>query len=386
MSVLLITRWYGGENNGVAILTETLAQALRAEGHQCVVLEILTDGLFPRRRIGRAGEIIWGVCLRPKPSVTTPHRLAGYALRNLLCRRLIRRLAREQRLTVAHFHYASATYDRIATTLRSVSVPWVATFHGSDLLLDVTDPACRTVMDDIVSDAAAVSAVSDALRQVAVRTFPRAAEKTVVVHNSVAVAIAEQAEHATGKDLDAPAILFLGNLYKRKGVDVLLRAWADLVHSDRAPDPWMLIVAGDGEEGAALKSLAADAGISDRVRFLGLTLRSDVPALLAAASIMVVPSRAEPFGLVAAEGQMFGRAVVASATGGLREIVQNDVSGLSVPPDDAAALAAALATMIADPELRRRLGSAAHDRAVREFSPRAMVHRYLALYGISSGV
>ena len=379
LSVLLVSRWYGGANNGVGVLTETLAQALRAAGTACIVVELLADGVFPRRRIGRSGETIWGVCLRARGDGMLRGPLAQ-SLRSFLCRRLIRRLVREHGVNVAHFHHASTLYETIALTLRSTSTPWMVTFHGSDLRSDISEPMCHAVMFDLVTRAGAVTAVSESLRAAAVRAFPDASAKTSVIYNSVEVALVDEAKDVASNGLDAKVVVFLGVLGKRKGADVLLDAWVDLVRSGGAPPPWTLVIAGDGPDKPALESIARDAGVSDRVRFVGATARADIATLLTGASIMVVPSRTEPFGLVAAEGQMLGRPIIASDTGGLPEVIQDGVTGLLVPVEDADALATAIVSLIAEPARRRSFGRAAHERAMLMFSPGRMADEYLSRY------
>ena len=95
---------------------------------------------------------------------------------------------------------------------------------------------------------------------------------------------------------------------------------------------------------------------------------------------MIVPSRTEPFGLVAAEGQVLGRPIVASNTGGLPEVIQDGVTGILVPPEQPAALATAIASLIADPVRRRAMGHAAHRRAMKNYSTSRMAREYLSLY------
>lgn len=383
-SVLLITPWYGGDNNGVGILTETLAEALRAAGHECVVIELLPDGILPRRRIGRVGETIWGVCLRAKPTEKGLRAYLAYRLRGYMCRRLIRHLSRDYRLQIAHFHYASIFYGTIASALQSVAVPWMVTFHGSDLEINVAEPECLAVMRGLVAGAGAVSAVSAALEEAALRVFPEVREKIVVVHNSVARSLIAEASVTASLGLNSQVVLFLGNLIRRKGVDVVVSAWAELVRNGHAPGPWKVVIAGAGAELNALLALAQELQVRDRIEFIGSVHRSDLPNLLAKASIMVVPSRAEPFGLVAAEGQLFGRAVIASDVGGLREVVRDGVTGLLVPPDNPSALANALALLVSDPGRRRDLGHAARAHALKEFSPARMADEYLRLYVLTS--
>jgi starch synthase len=99
------------------------------------------------------------------------------------------------------------------------------------------------------------------------------------------------------------------------------------------------------------------------------------------ASIVVVPSRREGYGVAAREGMAFGRAVVATHVGGLPDAIEDGVSGLLVPARDQAALRAALERLLSDPELRARLGTSARERARAEFSWAAATAAVLAVYG-----
>jgi glycosyltransferase involved in cell wall biosynthesis len=173
---------------------------------------------------------------------------------------------------------------------------------------------------------------------------------------------------------DNACLLVAANLVQRKGVDVLLAAYAALA-SRECTELW---IAGDGPERAPLEATAARLGIADRVRFLGH--RDDVPDLLEACDVFVLPSRLEGLGVAALEAMARRRPVVASAVGGLAETVVAEETGLLVPPDDAAALAAALARLIADPALGRRLGAAGAARVAEHFLAEQMVGAYESLY------
>lgn len=173
---------------------------------------------------------------------------------------------------------------------------------------------------------------------------------------------------------ETPCLLVAANLVRRKGVDVLLAAVAALAPGSRCA----LWVAGDGAERAALEAAAARLGIAERVRFLGR--RGDVPDLLEACDVFVLPSRQEGLGVAALEAMARSRPVVASAVGGLAEIVIPERTGLLVPPGDAAVLAAALERLLADPGLARRLGAAGAARVAERFLAEQMVSAYEALY------
>jgi glycosyltransferase involved in cell wall biosynthesis len=155
----------------------------------------------------------------------------------------------------------------------------------------------------------------------------------------------------------------VGRLVRQKGFDVLLTALASL---DTDP-PWDLVIAGDGALRGDLERRAGELGISSRVRFLGHV--HDVPAVYAALDLLVVPSRYEGFGFVAAEGALAGLPVVASRVSSLPEVVRDGVTGRLVPPDDAAALAEAIASLARDPASARALGAAGRADAVERFDP-----------------
>lgn len=174
---------------------------------------------------------------------------------------------------------------------------------------------------------------------------------------------------------DDVCLLAVASLHRRKGLDVLLAALADLSQRGLRPSLW---VAGEGPEGATLERLAEQLELADRVRWLGR--RDDVADLLAAADLFVLPSRREGLGVAALEAMALGRPLVASAVGGLGEAVRDGETGLLVPPDDAAALAGALARLLRDPELRRRLGEAGPPRIARRYAADAMVEAYERVY------
>jgi glycosyltransferase involved in cell wall biosynthesis len=166
---------------------------------------------------------------------------------------------------------------------------------------------------------------------------------------------------------DVPLALALGRLHKNKAFDVLLAALA------RVPR-LHLWLAGEGELREALESQAASLGISDRVRFLGW--REDAASLLAAADFLVCSSRQEPLGNVVIEAWAAGIPVVAAASAGPRELIQDGYSGLLVPVEDDAALATAMTRLITEPELRARLAAAGRSAYEIEFTEAQVVARY----------
>ena len=170
-----------------------------------------------------------------------------------------------------------------------------------------------------------------------------------------------------------PGLLFVGRLEPRKGIDVLLTALPRLF---TAVPGLSVTVAGDDPSGHRERfALTAPADVTARTRFLGRVDDRRLRALYAGADVFVAPSRYESFGLVLLEAMMFGVTVVASATGGMAEIVEDGESGLLVPPGDSEALAAALERVLTDPLFRRRLGDAGRHRYRTVYDEEAMAAR-----------
>ena len=174
-----------------------------------------------------------------------------------------------------------------------------------------------------------------------------------------------------------PTVVAVGRLSEEKGFDVLLRAFARVL--ERAPSA-RLVIAGDGFRRDALVAEAMALGIAASVDFPGWVDGEALTELLDRASVVVIPSRAEGFGLVALEAALRGRAVVATDVGGLSEVVADGATGLLVPVEDPGALAGAVLGLLEDRGLARRLGEAGRARALREFSGRRHVEATVELY------
>jgi glycosyltransferase involved in cell wall biosynthesis len=171
-----------------------------------------------------------------------------------------------------------------------------------------------------------------------------------------------------------PTVSFAGRMFSKKGVDVLLRAMA------RIPGG-RLVIAGDGPERRSLERLASELGLSSRAVFLGHLTHEALEEELASAWVHAVPSVwEEPFGITAAEALMRGTAVVASAAGGVSELVDEGRTGLLAPPGDDEALAKSLARILDDRELAERFGAEGRRFALAELTDERFLDRVEALY------
>lgn len=174
---------------------------------------------------------------------------------------------------------------------------------------------------------------------------------------------------------DALVAITVARLVPGKGHEILLHAVQTLAPRYPQLRIWL---AGDGPEDAAYRALAARLGVADRVQFLGF--RKDVPRLLRAADLLCHPSRKEGAPNAVREGMAAGLPVAAVAASGTPELMVEGETGLLSPVDDVPALAANLDRLLADPDLRKRMGSAGKERALAEFAEGACTLRWLNLF------
>jgi glycosyltransferase involved in cell wall biosynthesis len=172
-------------------------------------------------------------------------------------------------------------------------------------------------------------------------------------------------------DEDPPTVGFTGRLAPQKGLDVLIRAVAQV------PGVRTVLV-GQGEEEASLRQLADRLGVADRIEFRGWS--HEPRRLLSSIDIFVLPSRFEGFPLAVLEAQLAELPVVAADVGSVREAVVPERTGMLVPPDDPASLAAALASLAADPRRRRTLGRAGREHVLAHFTADRMATEFERLY------
>jgi len=166
-----------------------------------------------------------------------------------------------------------------------------------------------------------------------------------------------------GEESSPPEVLYAGRLSAEKGVVELVRATAGM----------NLVVAGDGPLRAHVPGA------------LGFVPHDQLQRLYARAAVVACPSRREGFGVACLEAMAHGRPVVATGVGGLRDLVVDGETGLVVPPRDPVALRDALERLLADIELRSRLGAAARERARTRFSWAAVTDATLAAYSDATG-
>ena len=288
------------------------------------------------------------------------------------------RFLREGRFDVVQtWIYAADTYGRVAA--RRAKVPVVVTSEMAvDLWKGRADLAIDRFLarwtDRVVGNS---NAVVEFYRGVGIP-----AEKLAMIPSGIADEEPPEVDRAEvraslGLAPDAPLILFAGRLAEQKGVDTLISA-LDLLQHVR-PEVRSLIV-GEGPLRGRLEETARAFRLLEgrKVSFLGH--REDVPRLLAASDLLVLPSLYEGLPNVVLEAMRFRKPVVATAAPGTTEVVEDGVTGLLVPLRDPPELARAIRRVFDEPDLARRLGEAGRARVEAEFGAGLMIARFAALY------
>jgi len=236
------------------------------------------------------------------------------------------------------------------------------------------------------ASAAAVVAVSDGMRADIMAAYPEIpAERIRVIRNGIDTTEYRPDPNTEvleryGIDLARPYVIFVGRITRQKGVPVLLRAASGLI-----PEAQLVLLAGaaDTQEQLAEVTELVDGLRATRsgVFWIPEMLpKHDVIQLLTHATVFAIPSIYEPLGIVNLEAMACGTAVVGSRTGGIPEVVADGETGLLVPAGEPEPLAAALNTLLSDPDRAAAMGQAGRKRAVAEFGWPAIAAQTADLY------
>lgn len=262
------------------------------------------------------------------------------------------------KIDVVHINLSShgSTYRKliIATYARILGIPYVLHLHGSEYrtFWSQENTFFNRRIREMFNRASRIVVLGRSWQDFVVSRVPEAEKRVVIVANAAAA----PAFPWTGGG-DRVHILFLGRIGKRKGVPELCEALALMLDLPG----WRATIAGDGEV-EKLRLRLSELGLSERVTVSGWQGPEDVASLLSQADILTLPSHAENLPMSVIEGMAAGLAVVATPVGAVEDIVSDEETGLLVPPGDVEALRNALARLVEEPDLRRRMGQAGRAR------------------------
>jgi glycosyltransferase involved in cell wall biosynthesis len=250
-------------------------------------------------------------------------------------------------------------------------VPLVTTLHGTDVRLARKVGVAKPLFGHVLKHSAAVTTVSKWLKEETEALAPGV--HPVVAPMPVATDLFEPSTDAT-QSRDGRRLLYVGRLTEQKGVEHLLYAMSAM------KTPASLDIVGDGPNRNALERLAQQLGVAGRIRWRGQLSQSELPAVYQQAAAIVLPATDEGLGLVAVEALLCETPVVAFDSGGLRDVIQHEKTGLLVKPGDRAALASALDDLLARDGRGSQLGRAGRLYALSAFAPESSARRYAEIY------
>ncbi len=257
-------------------------------------------------------------------------------------------------------------------TLCSQPAPLVVSLHNDLYPSQLRDK--NSLFMRLFHEATWITSCSQSALDQALELDPGLGSKASLIHNGFELPNSTPAPYPG----ESRRLLCLGRLVEEKGFDLALQAIANI--TGRFPGVRMTI-AGHGPERRALEDLTARLGLDGCVDFAGLVAPDQVPGLLDAANIVLLPSRREGLPVVALEAACAARPVVASRTGGLAEIVADRTTGMLIDINASDQLAEKIDELLAQPGLAARMGLAARQRVQEHFNWQGYVEAHLALYG-----
>lgn len=356
--VFLITHEFYPKRGGIATFTEEIARASATLGYD---VEVWAQSAPPA-----AEKADWPFRLRRLPLRGT---------HDLDCQiRLARELVRHRR----HLRHATVYLPEPGPMLTMMLLQFfrtfrperlVLTFHGSEIFKFAGNPLRRWLAGQLIRRATRVSTLSNYTQELLLSHFPEAADKITLTPGALRSDFAVVPPKPPTRK-DRIVVLTVGRLHPRKGQLLTLQALQMLPAAVRARlEYWVVGGQSKGNYEALLRNAAAEQPDLP-VRFFGNLPDEELAGVYDGADIFAMTSvnldrSVEGFGLVYLEAAAHGLPVVAHDVGGVGEAVVDGVTGLLVPPNRPAQLAAAFEKLVHDPALRRRLGAAGRDWAMR---------------------
>ncbi len=386
-----------GSAGGMNVYIDELAQTMARRGIEVVVFTRRTDPNRPTVVSPRPGYRVVHI------TAGAPEELPMEVMPGLVpefTEGVLSWIARnEARFEVVHSHYWLSGWSGVLIK-EILDIPLANSFHTLGRIKDLTRRAdempssrMRTLTEDEViaqSDCVIASTpyeFDDLMEHYGATPERLCTSPPGIDHRKFHPGDRDEARQWLGLGPE-PIVLFAGRIQPLKGPDIAVAAVAQIELID-APAPHLLIVGGpSGPDGDAelrrVRQAATDLGIGDRVHCLAPQPHAQLVAFYQAADVLIMPSRAESFGLVAAEAQACGLPVVAGAVGGLPYVVSDGVSGLLVDGQDPAGYARALTKILGDPALTDHLSVGAVEFAA-QFSWPSTADRLLELYSGITG-
>ncbi|GAA4430979.1 glycosyltransferase family 4 protein [Actinokineospora soli] len=378
---------------GLGRHVHAIARHIAAQGHEVVVLcrhEAGTDAsTHPTEDAVHEGVRVLRVAEDPTHLVFEKDLVAWTLAMGHAMIRAGLRLLDDWRPDVVHAHDWLVTHPAI-TLSEQAGAPLVATLHATEAgrhsgwLSQPLNQQVHSAEWWLANRADALITCSSAMRAEAAHLFDLDADAIEVIHNGIeprSWRVPPAAVRAVRAEQGGPLLLFFGRLEWEKGVHDLIAA---LPRIRRTHPGARLVVAGRGSQVHNLVELSRKLRVRRAVDFAGHLSDDRLSALLAAADAVVLPSRYEPFGIVALEAAAAGAPLVASTAGGLGEVVVDGTTGLSFAPGDVDGLTRAVRAVLDDPAAARRRAKAAKARLSVDFDWDLIATQTVSVYARAS--
>ena len=377
MRILIVASRYLPHHGGLETVVREISEQFRTAGHTVIIVtnryphtlaqcEVIDD--IPVRRLQ---------FLYPQLAYLRSRRvdlwLAGWICFPLTLVRLL--------VTIVHFqpdvvnlHYLGSPGLFLWVLHYLLRFRLVVSLHGGDVDGEPYQSQFnRWLFNAVLDRAERITACSRDLLDQALSLAPEIASKAQVIHNGVDVNLFANVRPYNHQ---RPYLLAVGQLVRHKGFDVLISAWAQI-----QPD-WSeidVLIAGDGRKRMTLEASIQAKGLSGRVHLLGAVKREQVAALMRGSLAVVIPSRREPFGIVALEAMASGRPVIATQIGGLIEAL-DEAQVIWIPKVDQNCLARTLEEALGSIPINNSLTSRVNQMRASEHSWKAVSAQYLSAF------
>ena len=356
---------------GIEMHTYYISKRLSESQHAVTLFTIFPKGTRKREIMDAERVNIVYLKLLPCPLASL-----SYILESLAFFLLIRR---KIKIDIIHAH--PAWIPMISACLISIAgrIPFIVTCHGGETRLLWKKKLIKFIQWFMLMKATFVTCVSHEIATILESKYNIPRVKLFVVPNGYDKEVTERLKRQTRKNMDSELkILFVGSLRPLKAPLTLLQALQILSKKNKETKDVRLLIAGDGPLRPALENFCKENQMH-KVHFLGKILHEKILEIMSESDIFVLTSIEEGMPTALIEAMALGKPVIATAVGGIPEVVKDGINGILVPPKSPAHVAEALDQLLTDSELRRKLGKAAAE-SVKDYTWSKIAEKYEKIY------
>lgn len=362
MNILIVVPW-DEECGGVVSVVGNLALQLKRKGHKVAFLHPSSNDLL-QDRTTKWSFPGYTLNLRPPFVAEAPIKsIVAFVCYLFLTIRQLISLLSQNKIDIVNIHYPVDDFVYFAIIRKFFRFKLVVSVHGADIFpIGKPRETYSKAFQLLMNSADLLVAPSQSTLNEVVGVFPSLRAKAIFIHN--AVNMVEFQPSTFTPQPHSNYVLCVANHNFKKAVDVLLRAFKQLSQVYKDLELWLV---GDGPLRGELEQLARELELSNKVKFWGFRNREEIRNFIHQCNVFVLPSRAEPFGIVIIEALACRKPVVATTVGGIPEIIQNGINGILVQSDSPGALFEAAQAVLQDNELRHGLARRGYESVKQRF-------------------